>query len=159
MPQIAEWRMAHDNLRGMHVDHVYPFSCILKDFLRIHKYDEAYLQTVRVKDGHFNDAIMEIMWVSYHRIHATFQYLTPEQNMKKGALVSDFKMAKNIHDAFEAQRKEKDISKNWTSGLCIVGVSDQGDIDENDSYKSDGSTTTTTKETKATEEKQTQTQR
>lgn len=58
---------------GFHVDHIYPFEKLVEDWL-----SESGLTYTTVKTTHYPS------WRAYHRKNATFQYLTPEENMAKG---------------------------------------------------------------------------
>lgn len=62
---------------GYHVDHVYPFSRIVDDWL-----EERGLTVPRVRSYHYKD------FCEYHERVAEYQYLTPQENMSKGNKVN-----------------------------------------------------------------------
>ena len=59
---------------GLHVDHVYPFEAIAKDWLNIKKLTWGQVKTKKL--------YME--FAEYHRKVAKYQYLTPKENIQKG---------------------------------------------------------------------------
>lgn len=58
---------------GYHVDHVYPFSRIVDDWL-----EQRGLTVPKVRNYHYKD------FCEYHEQVAEYQYLTPQENMSKG---------------------------------------------------------------------------
>lgn len=68
---------------GLHVDHVYPFKNIVLDWLA-----ENNLTVSKVRVYHYPS------FREYHLKHATYQYLTPEENIRKGARL-DYESTEN----------------------------------------------------------------
>lgn len=69
--------------RKNHVDHVYPFSRLLKDFCKL---EELSLPEVKLnRQGEIKDRELKAKWETYHLEHATLQLVNGEANMAKGA--------------------------------------------------------------------------
>lgn len=59
---------------GLHVDHVYPFEAIATDWLNLKK----------LKWGQVKTKKLYMEFAEYHKEVATYQYLTPRENIQKG---------------------------------------------------------------------------
>lgn len=68
-PQIKPLRKM-----GLHVDHKKPFSLIAEEWFKSKK-----LSYSKLRSYHYPD------FYAYHLEHATYQYLTPQENLSKGA--------------------------------------------------------------------------
>jgi hypothetical protein len=65
-------------VKGLHVDHIYPFSALVEDWLKLNN-----LSWSKVTSVHYPS------FCEYHLTHARFQLLTPEENIRKGARICD----------------------------------------------------------------------
>lgn len=72
-PQIEPLRV-----KGLHVDHIYPFSLLVDDWLKLNN-----LTWSKVTSRHYPS------FYEYHQTHARLQYLTPKENINKGDKYSD----------------------------------------------------------------------
>jgi hypothetical protein len=71
--KVIEDQIRPRRIRGLHVDHVYPFSAMVDDWLKINR-----LTYSQVRSKHYPS------FYEYHLQNAVFQYLTPKENIAKG---------------------------------------------------------------------------
>ncbi len=81
----VNWELYKD----YHVDHVYPFVRIIKDFCVEHKLDYCKIELIHVDNKfYFADRKIRNLFFSYHANHAQLQLLPAKENLSKGAKVS-----------------------------------------------------------------------
>lgn len=71
--KYVEDQVAPHRKKGYHVDHVYPFEAIATDWLKIKKLDWEKIKTQKLYRE----------FAEYHRSKATYQHLTPQENIAK----------------------------------------------------------------------------
>lgn len=87
-PQVFAWKCSNTApADGMHCDHVIAFDTILKDWLATVglTFDEILVTSQLV--GHtdlFMERSLAVSWQRFHLKHARYQWLTAEDNIKKG---------------------------------------------------------------------------
>lgn len=93
-PQVAEFKEKAEKVcvqcgggTPFHVDHIYPFSCLVKEFRSTHPTPTVFTDEVGNQLGFGNDKGYAEEWCAYHRDKARLQLLCASCNLKKGSVV------------------------------------------------------------------------
>lgn len=77
--QAVEDQVAPHRRPGLHVDHVYPFEAIANDWVESKGLDWGQIKTKK----------LYLEFAEYHRQVATYQYLTPQENIAKSNKINN----------------------------------------------------------------------